>query len=193
VLAKFQRKKDVVFVDYYEHKANDDFSRKKLIGHHTSKYQKLYDYNKVFSRIDSLLTKVSIIDVSEVDKHQRLASTELEEDFMMILYYIELAIVQTYQEVSDLTDRIVANVLNELISQKEKRIYRVDYFRTEEERVHQKLLNQIKSLDLESKCPKRIQTNALKQVLGSVKNFIKKGVSTDAYLKFVLGYLQKCF
>jgi hypothetical protein len=131
--------------------------------------------------------------VSEVDKHQRLASTELEEDFMMILYYIELAIVQTYQEVSDLTDRIVANVLNELISQKEKRIYRVDYFRTEEERVHQKLLNQIKSLDLESKCPKRIQTNALKQVLGSVKNFIKKGVSTDAYLKFVLGYLQKCF
>jgi len=193
VLAKFQRKKDVVFVDYYEHKANDDFSRKKLIGHHTSKYQKLYDYNKVFSRIDSLLTKVSIIDVSEVDKHQRLTSTELEEDFMMILYYIELAIVQTYQEVSDLTDRIVANVLNELISQKEKRIYRVDYFRTEEERVHQKLLNQIKSLDLESKCPKRIQTNALKQVLGSVKNFIKKGVSTDAYLKFVLGYLQKCF
>ena len=190
VLAKFQRKNDAVFVDYYEHKANVDFSRKKLIGHHTSKYKKLYDYNKVFSIIDSLLTKVSIVDGSEVDKHQRLVSTELEEDFMMILYYIELAVVQTYQEVADLTDRIVANVLNELISQKEDRIYRVDYLRAKEERMHRKLLSQINSFDLKSKCPKRILTNALKQVLGSVKGFIKKGASTDAYLKFVIDYFK---
>ena len=137
-----------------------------------------------------MLTKISILDVSEVDKHQRLVSTELEEDFMMILYYIELAVVQTYQEVADLTDRIVANVLNELISQKEDRIYRVDYLRAKEERVHRKLLSQINSFDLESKCPKRILTNALKQVLGSVKGFIKKGASTDVYLKFVIGYFK---
>jgi hypothetical protein len=73
-----------------------------------------------------LLANVSIINSSEVDQHQRLASTELEEDFMMILYYIELAVTETYQEISDLTDRIVANVLNELISRKEDRIYRFD-------------------------------------------------------------------
>jgi hypothetical protein len=191
VLARFQRKNDAIFVEYYEHKANIDFSRKKLVGRHSSKYKKLYNYNEVFSIIDSLLTKISIVDGSEVDKHQRLASTELEEDFMMILYTIELAVVQIYQEVADLTDRIVANVLNELISQKEDRIYRVDYLRAKEERVHQKLLSHINSFDLESKCPKRILTNALKQVLGSVKGFIKKGTSTDAYLKFVTGYFKE--
>jgi hypothetical protein len=39
-----------------------------------------------------------------------------------------------YQEICDLTDRIVANVLNELISRKEDRICRVDYLKANEER-----------------------------------------------------------
>jgi len=191
VLAKFRRKNDAVFVEYYEHKANVDFSQKELIARNTKRYQELYNYNKVFSIIDSLLTKVTIIDSSEVDKHQRLVSSELEEDFMMILYYIELAVVQTYQEAADLTDRIVANVLNEFISQKEDRIYRVDYLKTKEESAHRELLSQINSFDLESKCPKRILINAFKQVLGSVKEFIKQGASTDAYLKFIAGYFKE--
>lgn len=126
-----------------------------------------------------------------MDQHQRLASTELEEDFMMILYYIELAITKTYQEICDLTDRIVANVLNELISRKEDRIYRVDYLKANEERAHRKLMARMISFDLEYKCPKRILINALKQVLGSVRGFIKQGAAIDAYLEFIVGYFKK--
>ena len=150
----------------------------------------MYNYSNVFSIIDSLLAKVSIIDSSEVDQHQRLVSTELEEDYPMILYYIEQAVVLVYQKISDLTDRIVANALKELISQKEDRIYRVDYFGAKEEMMHRELLVQINSVGLESKCPKRIQVNALKQVLGSVKGFIKQGTADDAYLKFIVDYFQ---
>ena len=84
---------------------------------------------------------------------------------------IEQAVVLAYQKLSDLTDRIVANALKELISQKEDRIYRVDYFGAKEEMMHRELLVQINSVGLETKCPKRIQVNALKQVLGSVKGF----------------------
>jgi hypothetical protein len=125
-----------------------------------------------------------------VDQHQRLVSTELEEDYPMILYSIEQTIVLAYQKISDLTDRIVANALKELISQKEDRIYRVDYFVAKEEMMHRELLVQIKSVGLESKCPKRILVNALKQVLGSVTGFIKQGTADDAYLKFILGYFE---
>ena len=150
----------------------------------------MYNYSNVFSIIDSLLTKVSIIDSSEVDQHRRLVSTELEEEYPMILYYIEQAVVLAYQKLSDLTDRIVANALKELISQKEDRIYRVDYFGAKEEMMHRELLVQINSVGLETKCPKRIQVNALKQVLGSVKGFIKQGTADDAYLKFILDYFQ---
>lgn len=191
VLAKFRRKNDAVSVEYYEHKANADFSLKDQVARNTARYQELYNYNNVFSTVDSLLANVSIIDSSEVDQHQRLASTELEEDFMMILYYIELAVTETYQEICDLTDRIVANVLNELISRKEDRIYRVDYLKANEERAHRKLLARMISFDLESKCPKRILINALKQVLGSVRGFIKQGAAIDAYLEFIVGYFKK--
>jgi len=125
-----------------------------------------------------------------VDQHRRLVSTELEEEYPMILYYIEQAVVLAYQKLSDLTDRIVANALKELISQKEDRIYRVDYFGAKEEMMHRELLVQINSVGLETKCPKRIQVNALKQVLGSVKGFIKQGTADDAYLKFILDYFQ---
>ena len=100
--------------------------------------------------------------------------------------YIEQAVVMAYQKLSDLTDRIVANALKELISQKEDRIYRVDYFGAKEEMMHRELLVQINSVGLESKCPKRILVNALKQVLGSVKGFIKQGTADDAYLKFIV-------
>ncbi len=108
----------------------------------------------------------------------------------MILYYIEQAVVLAYQKISDLTDRIVANALKELSSQKEDRIYRVDYFRAKEEMMHRELLVRINSVGLESKCPKRILVNALKQVLGSVKGFIKQGTADDTYLKFILGYFK---
>lgn len=190
ILAKFRRKINSVFVEYYSHKANCNFSRKELISHHSTKYKELYNYSNVFSIIDSLLTKVSIIDSSEVDQHRRLVSTELEEEYPMILYYIEQAVVLAYQKLTDLTDRIVANALKELISQKEDRIYRVDYFGAKEEMMHRELLVQINSVGLESKCPKRILVNALKQVLGSVKGFIKQGTADDAYLKFILDYFQ---
>ena len=126
MLAKFRKQNDAVSVEYYDHKANADFSIKDQVARNTARYRELYNYNKVFSTVDSLLANVSIFDSPEVDQHQRLASTELEEDFTMILYYIELAVIETYQEISDLTDRIVANVLNELISRKEDRIYRFD-------------------------------------------------------------------
>ena len=191
VLAKFRRKNDAVFVEYYEHKASADFSRKGHVARKTTRYQELYHCNKTFSTVDSLLANVSIIDSSQVDQHQRLASTELEEDFMMILYYIELAVIETYQEISDLTDRIVANVLNELISRNEDRIYRVDYLKEKEENAHRTLLARMNSFNLESTCPKRILINALKQVLGSVRGFIKQGAATDAYLKFIIGYFKK--
>ncbi len=190
ILAKFQRKINSVFVEYYYHKANCNFSQKKLINRHTTKYKELYNYSNAFSNIDSLLTKVSIIDSAEVDQHQRLVSTELEEDYPMILYYIEQTVVLAYQKISDLTDRIVANALKELISQKENRIYRVDYFRAKEEMMHRELLVQLNSVGLESKCPKRILVNALKQVLGSVTGFIKQGTTDDAYLKFILDYFK---
>jgi hypothetical protein len=104
--------------------------------------------------------------------------------------YIEQAVVMAYQKLSDLTDRIVANALKELISQKEDRIYRVDYFGAKEEMMHRELLVQINSVGLESKCPKRILVNALKQVLGSVKGFIKQGTADDAYLKFIVDYFK---
>ena len=81
-------------------------------------------------------------------------------------------------------------ILKELISQKEDRIYRVDYFGAKEEMMHRELLVKINSVGLESKCPKRILVNALKQVLGSVKGFIKQGTTDDAYLKFILDYFQ---
>ena len=70
ILAKFRRKINSVFVEYYNHNAICNFSRKKLISHHTTEYKELYNYSNVFSIIDSLLAKVSIIDSSEVDQHQ---------------------------------------------------------------------------------------------------------------------------
>jgi hypothetical protein len=90
-----------------------------------------------------------------------------------------------------LTDRILANVLNELISRKEDRIYRVDYLKTNEERAHRRLLDRLISFDLESKCPKRTLINSLKQVIGSVREFIKQGTTIDAYLEFIVGYFKK--
>lgn len=190
VLAKFRRNRDDIGVEYYEHNENTDFSQKKFIDKQTPRYKALYNYNKVFSIIDSLLTKVTIIDSSQVDQHQRIVSSELEENYMMILYYIELAIVRTFQKNVDLTDQIVVNVLNELICHKEGRPYLWEYFYPNDERQHKKLLNQINSSNLESKCPKRILINALMQVMNSVKSFVKRGDSRDEYLKFVLGYFE---
>ena len=103
---------------------------------------------------------------------------------------IEKAVVLAYQKNFDLTDQIVANALKELISQKEDRIYRVDYFAAKEEMMHRELLVQINAVGLESKCPQRIMVNTLKQVLGSVKGFIKQGASDDAYLKFISDYFK---
>jgi len=190
VLAKFRRNKGKVGVEYYEHKENDDFSQRKLIGNHTLRYKELYNYNKVFSIIDSLLKNVSIIDSSQIDQHQRIISTELEENYMTILYYIELAIVQTFQKKAHLTDRIVTNVLNELICHKENRPYLLEYLRPKDESIHRELLNRINSSNLESKCPKGILINALKQVMNSVKGFMKRGTANNDYLKFIVGYFN---
>ncbi|MFH1282638.1 MAG: hypothetical protein ABII27_03130 [bacterium] len=187
---KFRRKEDKVEAEYYEQKENSDFSQKKLISNYTLRYQELYNYNNIFPIIESLLKKVSIIDSSELEQHQRLISTELEEDYMLLLYYIELAIVQTFQRNTDLTDGIVSNVLNELICNEENRLYRLEYLKPKAEKIHQELLNQINSFNLKFKYPKRILTNALKQVMNSVETFIKRDVSNDAYLKFIVGYFK---
>ncbi|GAF96727.1 unnamed protein product, partial [marine sediment metagenome] len=91
ILASFKMEQGKVFAEYYEHKENCDFSNIVQIDTHSEKYRQLYNYSQNFSIIDSLLTKVSIIDDSQVDGHKRLISAELEEDYMKILYYIELA------------------------------------------------------------------------------------------------------
>ena len=112
ILASFKMEQGKVFVEYYEHKKNCDFSNIVQIDTHSEKYRQLYNYSQNFSIIDSLLTKISIIDDSQVDDHKRLISAELEEDYMKILYYIELAVVETFRKDPYLTDQIVANVLN---------------------------------------------------------------------------------
>ena len=66
----------------------------------------------------------------------------------------------------------------------------MDYFGAKEEMMHRELLVQINSVGLESKCPQRIIVNALKQVLGSVKGFIKQDTADDAYLKFIVDYFK---
>jgi hypothetical protein len=43
----------------------------------------------------------------------------------------------------------------------------------------------------QTKCPQRILINALKQVLGSVRGFVKQGAAIDAYLEFIVGYFKK--
>ena len=42
VLAKFRRKNDAVSVEYYENKANADFSLKDQVARNTARYQELY-------------------------------------------------------------------------------------------------------------------------------------------------------
>lgn len=63
----------------------------------------------------------------------------------MILYCIELAIVQTYQKNTDLTDRIVTNVLNELICCKEDRPYLLEYLKLKDEKIHRELCTKVGS------------------------------------------------
>ncbi len=190
ILAKFLRKKDHIKVEYYEHKENCVFSQRTLIGRQSRLYRKLYDNTDIFSTIETLLTKVTIIDSSDLDKHQRLVSSELEEDYMMALYYIELAVTQIYRNDQQLTDKIVFNALNDLICQKINKSYELEYLKLTDEKLHKILLNQINSANLESKFPQRILINALKQVKNSVQSFIKRGEGKNAYLKFVIGYFK---
>lgn len=190
ILAKFQRKKDKVWVEYYEQKENSDFEKCTLIDKHTTRYKQLYNHSRIFSLIDSLLAKISIIDDSRIDQHKKLVSAELEEDYMMILYYIELAIVQIFRKNPYLTDKVVANVLNDLINDKESKTYQLNYLIKKDARMHNELKNHIKSFNLECKCPSRILINALKKVLSSVNSFIKRSTSKDAYLNFIIGYYE---
>ncbi len=190
ILSKFQRKGDKVCVEYYEHIENGDFNQSTLIDKHTARYKQLYNYSHTFSLIDSLLMKVSIIDNFQIDQHQRLLSTELEENYTVILYYIELAIVQVFRQNPYLTDSIVANVLNDLISHSENEPYQLEYLKQKTEKIHMELKNRINSFNLESKCPTRILTNAFRQVLGSVNGFIKRDAASDAYLNFITGYYE---
>ncbi|KPA13691.1 hypothetical protein MHK_006108 [Candidatus Magnetomorum sp. HK-1] len=188
ILAKIMIKKRKVKVQYYEHKENQDFSKISIISMKSPKYNTLFKYNRVFSIIGSLLKKISYIKKSDLDQHQRLVSTELEEDKLPILFNIENVIVQIYKQNNILTDRIVANALNALICDKEDRSFQVDYMKSQDEKLHTAIFDQISYYLFRSQEPKRIIINALKQVLSSVKKFSKKSKSKTAYLDFVVGY-----
>lgn len=190
ILACFKIEKGTVFVEYYEHKENCEFEQITLINTHSLKYQQLYNYSQCFSIIDSLLTRVSVVEDFQLNRHKRLISEELEEDFMMILYYIELAIVETFRIDPYLSDKIVSNVLKELICQREGKQYSVNYLKIENEKTHIRLKNRIESYRLESKCPLKILINALDQVLGSVNGFRKRSTSNHDYLDFITGYFS---
>ena len=192
ILASFKMEEGRVFVEYYEHKKNCEFDQIALIDTHSSKYKQLYNYSQIFSIIDSLLTKISLVDDAKLDRHKRLISAELEEDYMMILYYIELAVVETFRKDPGLTDKIVANVLKELKYQKEDKQLRLDYIETEDEKIHFKLENRIESYHLDLKCPPKILINALDQVLGSVNGFRKRSSSNKDYLHFITAYFSHC-
>jgi hypothetical protein len=188
VLASFRMGENEVSVEYYEHKENCDFDDITHVDKRSRRYRQLHNYSEVFSLIDSLLTKVEIVDESQVSQHKRLMSEELEQDYMMILYYIELAVIETLRKIPRMTDQIVANVLNDVISRKENRPYEVSYSLKDDQKAHIKLKNRMKSYTSKLECPPRILINALNQVLGSVRGFIKRGSSDHAYLDFIAGY-----
>jgi len=186
ILAKIRVQKHKVKIQYYEHKEGQDFSQKKLIFFNSEQFAALNQYNNVFSILGSLQKKVTRVKKSDLDKHQRLVSSELEEENMPILFNIENIIVQTYKSNKMLTDRIVANVLKALIHADKS--FTVNYTKPHEEELHTVIFDQISMYLQISKSPKRIQINALKKILGSVLNFSKKSKSTTAYLDFVIAY-----
>ena len=122
------------------------------------------------------------VDDTEVGQHNRLISAELEDDYMLALYQIELAIVEVFREKPDLTDQIVADVLNDLACRRPstKKMHNTDAI----------LKNRIESHMSRLSYPPRILTNAVNQVLGSVNGFLKRSSSKQAYLDFVTGYFS---
>jgi len=188
ILAEVQVQKRKVKIQYFEHKEGHDFSKKIMIPINSPMYNELYQCNKVFSVLGSLRKKVFQVKKSDLDKHQRLVSSELEEDNILVLFNIEKIIVQIYRENKMLTDRVVTNVLNAVICKNEDKSFNVDYTRAQEEALHTEIFDQLTFYILKSKEPKRILVNALKQVLSSVKKFSKKSKSKTAYLDFVIGF-----
>ena len=188
ILAEIQVKKHKIKVQYYEHKEGHDFSKKNIIPINSPKFNELNQYNKVFSIIGSLRKKVSQVKKSDLDQHQRLVSTELEEDNLVVLFNIENIIVQIYKKNKILTDKIVTNVLNALICDNEGKSLNIDYMRPQEEELHTEIFDQISLYLTRSKEPKRILVNALKKILNSAKKFSKKSKSKTAYLDFVIGF-----
>ncbi len=188
VLASLRKAEGEVSVEYYEHKENCDLNNLTHVDKRSRRYRQLHNHSEVFSLIDSLLTKVEIVDESQVGSHKRLVSEELEQDYMMILYYIELAVIDTLRESPRMTDQMVSNTLNDLISRKENKSYKASYSLKDDQNVHTKLKNRMKSYTSKSQCPPRIWINALNQVLGSVRGFIKRDPSDHAYLDFITGY-----
>jgi hypothetical protein len=188
ILAQIKVQKRKVKIQYYEHKQGQNFSKKTIIPLNSKQFKILYQYNNVFSILGSLRKKVTLVKKSNLNKHQRLVSSELEEDNMPILYNIENIIVQTYRANKFLTDRIVSNVLKALIHDNEKNTDTHHYMNSQLEVLHTEIVDQISDYFQNSKTPKRIQMNALKKILKSVNNFTKKGKSKTAYLDFVIAY-----
>lgn len=188
ILAKFLRDGDKMFIEYYERKENDNISNNSIILKNSIKYRQLYKQNKVFSILNLLLLKTSIISDSQVDQHENLISREIEEEHMELLHNIESTIVQTYREKSNLKDSIVSNVLNEIISSSENRQNQIEYINYGDEQIHNKLKENLNNLNLDHKYSKRIFVGALKKVHDSVNGFIKRKASPNEYLDFVDGY-----
>ena len=188
ILAQLQIQKRKVKIQYYEHKEGQDFSQKKLIPFNSEQFKALYQYNKVFSILGSLRKKVSQIKKTDLDQHQRLVSSELEEEYMPLLFSIENIIVQIYRENKMLTDKVVANVLNALINENGNQSFKINYLNPQDKALHTAIFDKIDFYFQYSNVSKRIRMNALKKVLGSVKKFSKKSKSKTAYLDFVIAY-----
>jgi hypothetical protein len=188
ILAKVQVHKRKVKIQYYEHKAGHDFSEKSLIFFNTPHFNALNQYNNVFSLLGSLQKKVYPVKKSDLDKHQRLVSSELEEENMPILFSIENIIVQYYKRDKKLTDNVVSNVLKELIAYTDNKPFTMSYMNPHDEVLHSAIFDPVASYLRTSKASKRIQVNALKKILGSVKKFSKKSNSKTSYLDFVIAY-----
>jgi len=186
ILAKIQVQKHKVKIQYYEHKEGQDFSQKTLIHFNSEQFHALNQYNNVFSILGALRKKVTQVKKSDLDQHQRLVSSELEEENMPVLFSIENIIVQTYKTNKMLTDRVVANVLKALIN--EDKPFSVNYTNPQDKELHTEIFDQINLYLRVLKLSKRIRVNALKKILGSVKNFSQKSKSKTAYLDFVIAY-----
>ncbi|ETR70600.1 MAG: hypothetical protein OMM_03119 [Candidatus Magnetoglobus multicellularis str. Araruama] len=163
ILANIQVQKRKIKVQYYEHKAGQNFSQKTLIHFNSQKFNTLNQYNNVFSLLNSLRKKVTQIKKSDLDQHQRLVSSELEEENMPILYSIESIIVQTYKTNNRLTDSIVANLLKALINKSENKPFTMNVMNPQEKELHTEMFEDITLYFSISNPPKRIRINALKR------------------------------